>query len=150
MVDQARTYYLGEPPEDLLAVHRLALAIVHSSGHHLALAQNRVAEAAIPGARCEELYEIALSMASEAGQTRGFLGAPQPVPFVGHGVGLELDELPLIGKKSPHVMEEGMVVAIEPKFIFPGKGLAGIENSYLITADGPEKLTLFDDQIQVV
>lgn len=139
LVDQARTYCLGDPPEDLVAVHRLALAI-----------QDRVAQEMVPGARCEGLYEIALDMATDAGQTRGFMGYPQPVPFIGHGVGLELDELPLIGKKSPHILEEGMVVAIEPKFIFPDKGLAGIENSFLITADGPEKLTLFDDEIQVV
>ncbi|MFZ5864434.1 MAG: M24 family metallopeptidase, partial [Thermodesulfobacteriota bacterium] len=79
-----------------------------------------------------------------------FMGWPQPVSFVGHGVGLELDELPVIGKRSPTVLEEGMVMAIEPKFVFPGEGLAGIENTFLVTDKGLERLTLFDDAIQVV
>ncbi|MFH0823797.1 MAG: M24 family metallopeptidase, partial [Pseudomonadota bacterium] len=44
----------------------------------------------------------------------------------------------------------GMVIAVEPKFIFPGEGLAGIENTFVVTSSGLEKLTTFDDQIQVV
>jgi Xaa-Pro aminopeptidase len=78
------------------------------------------------------------------------MGWKQPVPFVGHGIGIELDELPVIGKNSGAVLQEGMVLAFEPKFILPGEGLAGIENSYLVTPDGLERLTLFDDAIEVV
>jgi Xaa-Pro dipeptidase len=43
-----------------------------------------------------------------------------------------------------------MVIALEPKFILPGKGLAGIENSFLVTATGLEKMTLVEDEICVV
>lgn len=139
MVDQARTYYLGEPPEEFRLVHAAALAI-----------QERLVRDGRSGVRCEELYLTALSMAEEAGRSEGFLGYPQPVPFVGHGVGLELDELPLVGRKSPTVLEEGMVIALEPKFIFPGRGLAGIENTFLVTATGLERMTLVDDEICVV
>ena len=78
------------------------------------------------------------------------MGYPQPVTFVGHGIGLELDELPVIGRKSPHVLKEGMVIALEPKFILPGEGLAGIENSFVVTEKGLDKLTNFDDAIQVL
>ncbi len=70
--------------------------------------------------------------------------------FIGHGFGLELDEFPLVGKKSPHVLQPGMVVAFEPKFIFPGEGLAGIENSFVMTPQGFSRLTQFDDAIQVI
>ncbi|MEW6533370.1 MAG: Xaa-Pro peptidase family protein [Thermodesulfobacteriota bacterium] len=139
MVDQARTYYIGEPPTKLARFHDLALEI-----------QAAIGQRGGPGVKAEELYDLALDMARQAGQEDYFMGWPQPVPFVGHGVGLELDELPVIGKRSSTVLEPGMVMAIEPKFVFPGEGLAGVENTFLVTDKGLERLTLFDDAIQVV
>jgi Xaa-Pro aminopeptidase len=139
MIDQARTFFIGEPPEKFHRIHETALAI-----------QNAIAQQGKAGTRAEELYDTAMRMAEEAGFSEGFLGHPQPVPFVGHGLGLELDEFPLIGKRSPHVLQVGMVVALEPKFILPGEGLAGIENSFVVTESGLEKLTFFDDAIQVL
>jgi Xaa-Pro dipeptidase len=103
-----------------------------------------------PGTRAEDLYNTAVEMAEQAGLMEGFQGYPQPVPFIGHGFGLELDEHPLVGRKSPHVLQPGMVVAFEPKFIFPGEGLAGIENSFVMTSHGFSRLSQFDDSIQVV
>ncbi len=139
MVDQARTYYLGEPPDEFGRIHEVALQI-----------QQALVDQGTPGERAEALYDTALRMAEEAGLAEGFQGYPTPVPFVGHGVGLELDEYPVIGRKSPHVLREGMVIALEPKFIIPGKGLAGIENSFVVTEKGMERLTRFDDAIQVL
>ncbi len=139
MVDQARTFYLGEPPEEFAKIHEVALQI-----------QQALVDRGTPGERAEAMYDTAIRMAEQAGLAEGFLGFPMPVPFVGHGVGLELDEFPIIGKKSPHVLQEGMVIAFEPKFIIPGKGLAGIENTYVVTGNGMEKLTPFDDAIQVL
>lgn len=139
LVDQARTFFLGEPAPDFLSLHALALSI-----------QNEVAGAGVPGTKAESLYDLAIDMASDAGSLEGFLGHPSPVPFLGHGVGLELDELPLVGKRSPHVLQEGMVIALEPKFILPERGLAGIENTFVVTENGMEKLTPFDDEIQVL
>jgi Xaa-Pro dipeptidase len=139
LVDQARTFFIGEPPEKFLKVHATALAI-----------QDALIAQGSAGAKAGKLYHTALRMAAEAGLTEGFLGYPQPVPFVGHGFGLELDELPVIGRKSPYILKEGMVIALEPKFILPGEGLAGIENSFVVTEDGLEKLTTFDDAIQVL
>jgi Xaa-Pro dipeptidase len=139
MVDQARTFYLGEPPEKLIHAHGVALTI-----------QDELARLGIPGTRAEKLYDTAMAIAEAEGLSNGFLGYPQPVPFVGHGVGLELDEWPLIGKRSPHILEKGMLVALEPKFIFPGLGLAGIENTFVVAEKGLEKITFFDDAIQVL
>jgi len=139
MVDQARTFFLGKPPQKFLEVHEVALAI-----------QNALAAQGRPGTKAETLYDTALDMAAQAGLADGFLGYPQAVPFVGHGVGLELDELPLVGKKSPHVLQEGMVVALEPKFILPGEGLAGIENTFVVGKSGLERVSTFDDAIQVL
>jgi len=139
MVDQARTFFIGEPPEKFLKIHATALAIQEAL-----ISQGRA------GTKAEKLYDTAMHIAAEAGLTEGFMGYPQPVTFVGHGIGLELDELPVIGRKSPHVLKEGMVIALEPKFILPGEGLAGIENSFVVTEKGLDKLTNFDDAIQVL
>jgi Xaa-Pro dipeptidase len=139
MIDQARTFFIGEPPEKFLKIHATALAI-----------QDALIVQGCAGTKAEKLYDTAVHMAAQAGLTEGFLGYPQPVPFVGHGVGLELDELPVVGRKSPHVLKQGMVLALEPKFILPKEGLAGIENSFLVTEKGLEKLTNFDDAIQVL
>ena len=43
-----------------------------------------------------------------------------------------------------------MLVALEPKFIFPGEGLAGIENTFVVTSKGLEKITMFDDELQIL
>lgn len=139
VVDASRTFYLGEPPAEFQKIHQVALDI-----------QDALSEMGTPGTRAETLYQKALDMAEEAGFAEGFMGYPQPVPFVGHGVGLELDEFPLVARKSPHVLQKGMVVAIEPKFIVPSKGLAGIENTFVVTEKGLERLTFFDDALQVL
>lgn len=139
MVDQARTFFIGEPPSKFLKIHSVSLAI-----------QSELMSAGVPGARSEKLYEIALEIARQADMSEGFMGYPQPVPFVGHGIGLEVDELPVIGRKSPHILKNGMIIALEPKFIVPGEGLAGLENTFLVTEHGLEKLTQFDDAIHVL
>ena len=72
------------------------------------------------------------------------------VKFVGHGVGLDLDELPILGQGSDRVLQPGMVFALEPKFIFPQKGVIGLENVWLVTDSGLEKLTLIPDEMVTV
>jgi len=64
------------------------------------------------------------------------------VKFVGHGLGLEIDEFPLIAPGFVQELAEGMVIALEPKFVFPGKGVVGLEDDYLVTPSGVERLTL--------
>jgi Xaa-Pro aminopeptidase len=67
--------------------------------------------------------------------------------FVGHGVGLELDELPVLapGFDSPLVL--GQTVAVEPKFVLPGLGAVGIENTWAVGPSGGERITLLDDAV---
>ncbi len=139
LIDQSRTFFIGEAPEKFRKIHSTALAI-----------QDALVAQGLSGTRAEDLYETAMQMAEEAGLAKGFMGYPQPVPFVGHGIGLELDELPVIGRKSPYILRQGMVIALEPKFILPGEGLAGIENSFLVTEKGLDKLTNFPDDIQII
>ena len=102
-----------------------------------------------PGVKAESLYDLALEIVKEAGLTSGFMGYPDPVPFVGHGVGFELDELPVIGRRSDTILSEGMVIALEPKFVFPDEGVVGVENTFVITKNGTKKLTRFPDAIMI-
>lgn len=74
----------------------------------------------------------------------------QRVRFVGHGVGLEIDEYPFIAQGQSLPLKEGMVIALEPKAIIPGKGVVGIENTHVVTQDGLRQLTTFEEQICVV
>ena len=69
--------------------------------------------------------------------------------FIGHGVGLELDELPVL-TTSDLELAAGMVFALEPKFVLPGLGAIGIENTWLVTADGLELLTDAPERIRRV
>jgi Xaa-Pro aminopeptidase len=101
------------------------------------------------GVRAKDLYEVALGIVEEAGLSDGFMGYPQPVAFVGHGTGLEMDEWPIIGRGADTILESGMVLSLEPKYVFPGEGVVGIENTFVIREQGMEKLNTFPDEIVV-
>ncbi|OQX18799.1 MAG: hypothetical protein BWK76_06590 [Desulfobulbaceae bacterium A2] len=95
-----------------------------------------------PGMICEELYAGALAMVESAGLAGHFMGTSgAQAKFVGHGVGLELDELPLLAPRFKQSLVQGNVIAVEPKFSYPGMGVVGIENTYAMTAEGCEKIT---------
>jgi Xaa-Pro aminopeptidase len=118
--------------DDRLAhAYRISESILHSTEALLR-----------PGTLCDELYIMALGQAAEAGLSEFFMGfGADQVKFLGHGIGLEIDELPVLAKGFKLPLDSGMVIAIEPKFTFPGLGVVGIENSYLITNQGYTKLT---------
>lgn len=142
MVDASRVYVLGDPgrlPEKLKKAHRLALAI-----------EEAVIAAARPGITGGELYDLARQMACEAGLAEHFQGYGSQVPFVGHGVGLEIDELPVLAAGHREPLEEGMVIAVEPKFVFPGWGAVGLEDTGIVTSQGLRLLTQFPREIQAV
>ena len=100
------------------------------------------------GSSGRDLYEHAASLAAGAGLADYFMGAEEKINFIGHGVGLELDELPVIARGLDLVLEAGMVLALEPKFIFPNLGVVGVEDTYLVRPDSLEPLTFFNDAIQ--
>lgn len=113
--------------------------------------QDAIGRLARPGVQCGELYATMVAMAAEAGYAGHFMGAAEPrIRFTGHGVGLELDEFPFIAKGQTLELAEGMVLALEPKCIFPGLGVAGIENIHLVTTDGLQRLNHFPDEICIV
>jgi Xaa-Pro aminopeptidase len=77
-----------------------------------------------------------------------FLGGPQgsKAGFVGHGVGLQIDEYPVIGPVD-HEIVENMIVAVEPKMIYPREGVVGIEDTFLVGAKGATRLTRLPQEI---
>lgn len=93
-----------------------------------------------PGAEARALYDKALEIATEAGMVEYFMGHHQHAGFVGHGIGIEVNELPVIAPRSRDVLEAGNVIALEPKFVVPGLGAVGIENTYIVKQNGPAEV----------
>jgi Xaa-Pro aminopeptidase len=81
-------------------------------------------------------------MAVQKGVGEHFMGVgTDRIRFIGHGVGLELDEFPFLAKGQTTELKEGMVIALEPKLVFPGIGVVGIENTHVVTPSGLDQLT---------
>lgn len=101
-----------------------------------------------PGVIAEEIYYKSLEMAEKAGYKDSFMGIQSnQVPFVGHGVGIELDEFPFIAKNQDYPLSEGMTYAFEPKIAFENRGAVGIENTYLVTKSGVESFNKYSREI---
>jgi len=113
--------------------------------------QEALRVAARPSATGGELYDLAVGLATELGYGEHFMGhGDERIRFVGHGVGLELDEYPFLARGQDMPLEKGMVIALEPKLIYPDLGVVGIENTHLVTEDGLEPLTISEEDIIIV
>ena len=134
--DMPRVFSIGKLPDRAYRVHRVALEI-----------QARMERTAKPGVPCAELYRDALAMAGQEGLEDCFMGTRFQAKFVGHGVGLEINELPVLTTRSKDILQPGMTFAFEPKFVLAGIGAVGIENTFLVTDSGVEKMTLLDENI---
>lgn len=130
MTDMTRTYYVEEIGDLARKAHECSIAICR-----------RLAELGRPGTEAKALYEEAKKMAREAGLHEYFMGHRQKAGFVGHGVGIEINELPVIAPRSRDILQENNVIALEPKFVIPKTGAVGIENTYVVTPDGLKPLT---------
>lgn len=140
MVDQTRLFALESLPDDLAAAHDGMLVV-----------QREVAAAAKPGVACGDLYDLAHRVASELGLGGNFMGYDENrAQFIGHGVGLELNDLPVLARGNKAVLEPGNVIALEPKCLFPGRGAVGIENTWLVTGTGLERLTITPDELWII
>lgn len=128
--DCTRTYYLGTLPDEAVRLHELSIEM-----HH------RLEQEAGAGFPISEIYNRSLRMADEAGAAAYFMGGDFHAKYVGHGVGLEINELPVLSGRYAGQLEEGMVIAYEPKFVLTGIGAVGVEDTYLVGADGMERLT---------
>lgn len=101
----------------------------------------------VPGCKVADMYNKAVEIVAEAGLTDYFMGHNQKAAFIGHGVGIELNEMPVLTPRSKDVLEKNMTIAIEPKFVIPNVGAVGVENTYVVTENGLENLTPFPEDI---
>ena len=136
MGDMSRVFSIGKLPEQAYAAHQTCLEI-----------QEEIVAMAKPGTVCEDMYNRAIEIVTKAGFADYFMGVDQKAKFIGHGIGLEINEMPLLAPRMKQELEPGMVFALEPKIVLPGIGPVGIENSWAVTTDSLEKLTLCKEEI---
>lgn len=136
-VDQTRILSVGPLPTDLREAYGACLDI-----------QGLVRRLALPGVAAGEVYQAAVERAVELGYADVFMGSPgRRVSFIGHGVGLEVDEPPVVGRGASRRLEIGNTVAIEPKMVFEGRGVVGVENTWVVEPGGLRALTFADESL---
>ncbi len=131
-LDTARTFFVGRTaPEPALAAHAFCREVLQQIEARLR-----------PGVRCSEIWNEVVGWIETRGEPEGFMGwGENRVRFLGHGVGLELDEWPVLAERFDEPLASGMVLAVEPKIFTPTIGPVGLENTYVVTPDRPERLT---------
>ncbi len=140
LVDQTRMLSIGKPPAPVEEAFQAVIRI-----------QESIKLMAQPGMPCDQVYYRAFDEANRLGYKSEFMGAGlAQLPYIGHGLGLELDELPIVGKKFDWLLETGMVIALEPKILLPEYGLVGIENTFYMTETGIKPITTAPDEFQII
>ncbi|ALC17135.1 Xaa-Pro aminopeptidase [Desulfuromonas soudanensis] len=141
LVDQTRILCIGGLSDQLTRAYEDMVKI-----------QDRLKATARPGVAWGDLYEDCYALACELGYKEHFMGsADAQVSFIGHGIGVEIDEFPFIARGfKDQVLEENMTFAFEPKAVFPGLGAVGIENTFWVGADGLKHITFSDQDLVVL
>jgi Xaa-Pro aminopeptidase len=129
--DKTLVYMFGAPiPDEAISAHNQCVEV-----------QNRVAGMLKPGAIPSEIYNTIMESLSPEFQ-QNFMGyGNRKVKFLGHGIGLTIDELPVIAQGFDEPLQEGMVFALEPKKGIKDIGMVGIENTFIVTPEGGRCIT---------
>lgn len=136
MTDMTRVFAVGSLPQEAVDAHQCSIDICRAFERE-----------ARPGVEARTLYEMCADMARERGLERYFMGHRQHAGFVGHGVGIEVNEWPVIAPRSRQILERNNTIALEPKFVIPEVGAVGIENTYVIEDMGSRSLTNAPEEI---
>ena len=143
MTDKTQVYWLGEKenmPANAIEAHNFCINL-----------QNQIAGLLMPGTLPSKIWSHCLAQVELSGWSEGFMGCGKnKVFFVGHGIGLAIDEYPVLADGFDLPLEEGMTLAIEPKIGIPGFGMVGVENTFEVTTDGGKCLTGKDFDIIAV
>lgn len=130
LADGSRAYSVGTPSPEILDTHQFILELN-------AWLEEQLKAGNVPA----EIYSKAQAKIESTPYEPYFMGAAEnQVRFIAHGVGLELDEIPVIAPRFDEPFEPGSVMAVEPKVFYPGVGGAGVENTYIVTESGCERL----------
>lgn len=139
--DQTRVFSVGEPSEKFRKAYSDMLEI-----------QALMIETVDVGVSWGTIYDICIKCAADMGYTDSFMGAKgAQVSFIGHGIGVEIDEYPFIARGFNQMpLETGMAFAFEPKVVFPGEGAIGIENTFYLSNEGLKRLTHSSDELVIL
>jgi Xaa-Pro aminopeptidase len=134
MTDKTQVYWLGDTknmPANSVIAHNFCIDM-----------QNQIAEFLRPGTLPSEIWNRCIAKVERSDWSDGFMGlGKNKVFFVGHGIGLAIDEYPALAKGFDLPLEEGMTLAVEPKIGIPGFGMVGVENTFEVTSTGGKCLT---------
>lgn len=130
MLDLSRTFSLGPLTQRAYDLHQISIEILDT-----------LVNMGKPGVLCNQLYEKAYELVDRHGAQSGFMGLQKQAKFIGHGIGYEINELPVISARYAMPLEKDMVIALEPKFVIPGVGAVGAEDSFVVTDSGLEAIT---------
>lgn len=136
MTDMTRVFSVGKTSDLAYKAHQVSIDI-----------QNRLMEISKIGTSCAEMYNTALKMVKGNNLEPYFMGTDLQAKFVGHGVGLEINEPPVLTPRSKEILTLNTVFALEPKFVIPNVGAVGVENTFVVTEKGMEKITNFEEKI---
>ncbi len=139
MDDMTRSFAIGYAPDLAYKAHDVSIDI-----------HNKIISIAKAGTSCADLYHLAERIACDNGLEQYFMGSTQQAKFIGHGVGLEINEPPVLAPRSKEVLESGMTIAIEPKFVLPNIGAVGVENTYIVHDNKIEKITICDESLIIL
>jgi len=129
--DKTMTYMFGKTlPQYAINAHNKCVDI-----------QNEIAEMLKPDAVPSEIYKTIMN-SLDKDFLKNFMGfGDRRVNFLGHGIGLLIDEVPVIAEGFKKPLQEGMVFALEPKKGIANIGMVGIENTFIVTSKGGECIT---------
>jgi len=141
LVDQTRVFALGGLSDRL-----------RKGYDDMVRVQELMKQIAVVGTPWGEVYDRCLALAVEMGYADSFMGASgSQVSFIGHGLGVEIDEYPFIARGfKDMVLQAGMAFAFEPKVVFPGEGAVGIENTFYISDEGLKQLTYSSEELVIL
>ena len=134
--DITRTYSIGTAPEEALRAHQLSIDI-----------HKEIVGIAKEGVACADVYNRAMEIVVENKMEAYFMGTTQQAKFVGHGMGLEINEPPVFAARTRELLKKNMAIALEPKFVLSGIGAVGVENTYIVTESGLENITICEENI---
>ena len=129
--DKTQVYLFGgRPTNEMLQAHQGCIEVA-----------KRLEEKLRPGAVPEKIYKDIMNSLSMDFK-KNFMGfGNRRVSFLGHGIGLHINEPPIIANGFNEPLVENMVISIEPKKGIAGKGMVGVEDTYIVTANGGRCIT---------
>lgn len=131
ITDETRPFVIGKLDDFFELPYYVAFEIIE-----------KIRETGKEGVNAKELYDMSYGLVKKANLEEYFMGYGEgKVSFLGHGLGLEINELPVITPKHDIILKEGMVFAVEPKFIIPGKGVVGIEVDFIVRKNSLERVS---------